>query len=299
MVLTCLWYNENIDKEIEMGSNVNRWTEKENDVLYNNYAHSKRKAIMQLLPTRTWGATCVQAVKALGLNRITYERGICSTDWKKREIDIIRAYFPEESDEVLLALLPGRTLNAINARGVILGVPKKHGYQPEDDVFIKKYYPTKGAEWVGNKIGRTAKSVGTRAERIGVRREKYLPLRQVAITQIKQGYIRGDRAKGWVFCLTDEEIGKLIDSPCYYTGLVGTNNFRFAHRLADDNIYSYNGFDRINNDLPHTVENCVPCAGDVNRMRKALGYTEFLELVKLIYEHMELAKGIPNEPVVL
>lgn len=40
------------------------------------------------------------------------------------------------------------------------------------------------------------------------------------------------------------------------------------------------GCDRIDNSLPHTPENCVPCCCDCNIKKARYGYNEFIEKIK-------------------
>lgn len=42
------------------------------------------------------------------------------------------------------------------------------------------------------------------------------------------------------------------------------------------------GVDRIDNELPHTPENCVPCCWDCNNKRKNTEYDEFMRLIKKV-----------------
>ena len=79
--------------------------------------------------------------------------------------------------------------------------------------------------------------------------------------------------------LTQEEVRKLCESPCYYCG---------KERCL--------GIDRLDNSKNYTTENCVPCCGCCNRMKMDLTLPFFIEQIKRIYNnHKESSTTISKE----
>lgn len=56
----------------------------------------------------------------------------------------------------------------------------------------------------------------------------------------------------------------IFNQPCHYCGRTGWTKM---------------GCDRVDNSLPHTPENCVPCCDKCNRKRGTTTYEEFMKLV--------------------
>lgn len=52
---------------------------------------------------------------------------------------------------------------------------------------------------------------------------------------------------------------------CKYCNAIPANKInaylgpRYLPEAKENGYFVYNGLDRVNNDLPHTLENCVPC----------------------------------------
>jgi len=62
---------------------------------------------------------------------------------------------------------------------------------------------------------------------------------------------------------------EITDNACYLCGKVPTNTHK-------------NGIDRFDNEIGYKVENCRPCCGDCNHMKRTMQYTDFInQLVKI------------------
>lgn len=66
------------------------------------------------------------------------------------------------------------------------------------------------------------------------------------------------------WALTDEEALKMIDSPCFYSGVY----------LPDEHT---TGIDRLDSGKGYVIGNVVPCNGVVNMMKNILGVLEFVD----------------------
>ena len=93
------------------------------------------------------------------------------------------------------------------------------------------------------------------------------------------GYKRRADRKHLDFCLTKEEFRKITESSCYYCSSEPKQKMRATTNFS---VYTYNGIDRLDNNLGYTVENCVPCCGTCNAMKLELSEKEFYDRMLLI-----------------
>lgn len=85
----------------------------------------------------------------------------------------------------------------------------------------------------------------------------------------------------------DKDLFKwLTQQDCFYCNAQPSKIYKYnkgkIHLL-------YNGIDRIDSNVGYTKENCVPCCYGCNIAKGKKTYSEFLELVKLIY-HKHISK---------
>lgn len=80
--------------------------------------------------------------------------------------------------------------------------------------------------------------------------------------------------------LTDDEIKKILNQPCYYCGELHAN-----------------GIDRIDSTKHYTKDNCVPCCSICNRMKNKYSIDVFINKVEKIYKkfHIEGSTTISKE----
>jgi hypothetical protein len=85
--------------------------------------------------------------------------------------------------------------------------------------------------------------------------------------------------------LTEEQFRKLTSSPCYYTGTKPEMAKR-TRSLSED-VYLYNGIDRVDNAQGYTIENCVSCCFDINSMKSTFSKDHFIELCSKVAERFK------------
>lgn len=105
---------------------------------------------------------------------------------------------------------------------------------------------------------------------LGALNAEYAMQKNKALTQ---------RNKGWE--LSKEEFSTLVYDKCYYCG---REPFRSTNYRGNGNIV-INGIDRIDNNIGYVYENCVTACWDCNRAKGEMTYTEFTNLVELIYKN--------------
>lgn len=85
---------------------------------------------------------------------------------------------------------------------------------------------------------------------------------------------------------------KLSQLSCTYCGRTPCRTFnkydgdkRWPKRL--DANFTYNGLDRLDNTRDHSPDNVVTCCTNCNMMKQSMSVNNFLNHIKLIYEHQQ------------
>lgn len=87
--------------------------------------------------------------------------------------------------------------------------------------------------------------------------------------------------------ITFEEFFELTQMNCFYCNKVPSNII--TCKLAfDNNKYYYNGLDRINSDLSHTIDNVVPCCHICNIMKNDRSIKDFDVWVANVFSRINI-----------
>ena len=90
--------------------------------------------------------------------------------------------------------------------------------------------------------------------------------------------------RGIPFNLCLSEFRFLIEQECHYCGAPPTQRMEVRYPPKPWYIpFLYNGIDRRDNNIGYTLENCLPCCGTCNMMKRDMGYQEFLEHIAKIH----------------
>lgn len=73
------------------------------------------------------------------------------------------------------------------------------------------------------------------------------------------------------FALIPSDYEKITNNPCYMCGKENSNNHK-------------NGIDRFDNDIGYLLDNCRPCCGECNYMKREYSYVNVFNKFRLIYE---------------
>ena len=92
------------------------------------------------------------------------------------------------------------------------------------------------------------------------------------------------KARGLSWNLTFEQFLVLTSSPCHYTGWEPSQVFSQSKRHEP---YIWNGIDRVVNEKGYTLENCVPCNGDVNKAKLRMSKEKFLNMCSSVVKTQE------------
>ena len=105
--------------------------------------------------------------------------------------------------------------------------------------------------------------------------EKWITYRS-KITPHYKTYIKGATSRNIIFQLSETEFADMVDQSCYLCGLVDKN-----------------GIDRFDNIKGYLLENCRPCCGHCNLMKKDMTYDSIIRNAEYIYlKHAELTSWI-------
>jgi hypothetical protein len=95
-------------------------------------------------------------------------------------------------------------------------------------------------------------------------------------------YEHGAKNRNLEFNLTKEQFGTLTKQICFYCGFEPNQISK-----CNTGIYVYNGIDRLDNNIGYEIDNCVPCCGYCNAMKRAHTQEEFMNKVKSIYDNLK------------
>jgi hypothetical protein len=79
---------------------------------------------------------------------------------------------------------------------------------------------------------------------------------------------------------------RISQEPCHYCGSPPSNLAKQKKRT-----FRYNGLDRKDSSLPHTLDNVVPCCKTCNFAKQGVGYEEFLVWIAKVYAHRVVDRG--------
>lgn len=111
---------------------------------------------------------------------------------------------------------------------------------------------------------------------------KYTPIKASAIRVWQKRYRE----------MSFEDFLTLSQMNCDYCTTLPSNNQNTAdHRSSEDarknGNFIYNGLDRVDNTLPHSKENCVPCCKSCNYAKRDRTYAEFKAWIVRVYENIK------------
>lgn len=94
--------------------------------------------------------------------------------------------------------------------------------------------------------------------------------------------------RGVDFCLSLEFFRWITKQNCHYCGAEPSQVYgkkRPAQKHQYNGLYTYNGVDRVDNNVGYLEYNCVPCCGNCNNMKSAWDVNEFKSWIVTVYNH--------------
>lgn len=104
--------------------------------------------------------------------------------------------------------------------------------------------------------------------------------------QSRLNSIRRDAVRrGIEFHLTYSEVESLIQGNCFWCGCR-------PWKYYAKNTCPTNGIDRVNSDLEYTLDNCVSCCMNCNKLKGSLQAKDFLNFVQAVAMHQRNSRVI-------
>ena len=129
-----------------------------------------------------------------------------------------------------------------------------------------------------------------RGRKMGVSNVQFHPSETTARRVWKKGYSDGD--------ISFDDFFRLSQMDCHYCGAAPNNTQNAAmedkksSQFAKDNgNFVYNGLDRIDSSLPHTLDNIVSCCKWCNFAKRERTVAEFEAWLELAYQALQKRKG--------
>ena len=104
-----------------------------------------------------------------------------------------------------------------------------------------------------------------------------------ALNGIYKNYKKSANKRGYSFELDKEEFEKLIKQQCQYCGKLESMTWKSNKKVIIDDVYKYNGVDRVNNRLGYTSSNCVSCCDICNNSKSTLTVEDWREWIVRLY----------------
>ena len=101
-----------------------------------------------------------------------------------------------------------------------------------------------------------------------------------AKNQLFNKYKRDSIRRDIDFNLTKPQFFRITQKNCYYCNRSPKAVFKRKDR---NSFYTYNGIDRLNNNIGYTLKNSVPCCKRCNFAKCRLTEQEFLDMVGEVY----------------
>lgn len=95
-------------------------------------------------------------------------------------------------------------------------------------------------------------------------------------------YKQGAKSRGLVFKLTREECIELFNGDCHYCGQPPSRQFHHVYRKSTP--ITYNGIDRVDNNLGYIARNTVSCCFTCNRAKHTMPYNQWIAWLHRIAE---------------
>lgn len=93
--------------------------------------------------------------------------------WSKKEISILRGYYPKLRVKNLIVMFPERNKKTIVAKALSLGLPSAKLWQPKENKILKKYFCSKRIEKLLELLPKRSKTaIWAQGERLGLKQNK-------------------------------------------------------------------------------------------------------------------------------
>ena len=110
---------------------------------------------------------------------------------------------------------------------------------------------------------------------------------EASFNQLYGTYKRSAKYRKHEFNLTKDEFRRLTSQNCHYCNSEPT---QISKKLKYNGYYTYNGIDRIDNNIGYIFDNCVPCCSQCNYAKKDVEYDEFVSWIHMVSHNLKHKK---------
>ena len=145
---------------------------------------------------------------------------------------------------------------------------------------------------VGNLLSGSSLGCGCRnLERLEQwRYKRSKPDGEVNRKQVFKAYLRAAKNRDLSFLLSEDDFFVISQKDCYFCGRGPSNKMHLkwssGPRKGEPRVgkeFTYNGVDRLDNNVGYESHNCVPCCVDCNRAKRDLTVQEFFDLISRVF----------------
>ena len=97
-------------------------------------------------------------------------------------------------------------------------------------------------------------------------------------------YVKRAKTLNLIFEITKDQFRIVSQKRCHYCGALPSNVMRRKHY---NGAFTYNGMDRVNNDVGYVLTNVVPCCCQCNIAKCDYTREEFFEWINRVYAKQE------------
>lgn len=112
-----------------------------------------------------------------------------------------------------------------------------------------------------------------------------LPNNVAMINLVNRTYKDNAAKRNIEFSLSLDEFKKLISMSCKYCGQEPQQAKFAGHENRRDRFLTYNGIDRVDNNIGYIFSNCVPCCTICNAAKSDLSFEEFKSWIQRLVSH--------------
>jgi hypothetical protein len=116
-----------------------------------------------------------------------------------------------------------------------------------------------------------------------LRKRSLIENNSLSFTNLYHRYKTSSKQRKIEFNLSKDEFKKFTSSNCYYCGIAP---LQVGRRKIKDNVYLYNGIDRLDNNKGYLFNNVKPCCFICNRAKRDLTLESFLQYLDRIKKHI-------------
>jgi hypothetical protein len=116
---------------------------------------------------------------------------------------------------------------------------------------------------------------------------------EASFNRLVRHYKKSAKERNLLFSLDNEYFKKLTKSRCFYCGCEPNQTVKADKENGD---YTYNGIDRLDNNVGYIKSNCVPCCNNCNKAKNDITFEEFITWVFRVHTHIHRNDNIPANP---